>query len=132
MKIAFTNGCYDVLHRGHLELFKYSRFLGDKLVVAIDSDERVRKNKGLSRPINSQEDRKFMLESIKWIDEVHIFNTSEELEDIIRDIAPDFMVIGSDWKNKPVIGSEHAKELRFFEKIDGYSTTKALQAIVDR
>ena len=73
-----------------------------------------------------------MLESIKWVDEVYIFNTSEELKNTIRDVAPDFMVIGSDWRNKPIIGSEHAKELRFFEKINGYSTTKALQAIIDR
>jgi len=132
MKIVFTNGCYDVLHRGHLELFKYSRSLGDKLIVAIDSDERIKESKGESRPINSQDDRKFMLESIKWVDEVYIFNTSEELKNTIRDVAPDFMVIGSDWRNKPIIGSEHAKELRFFEKINGYSTTKALQAIIDR
>ena len=130
MKIVFTNGCYDVLHRGHLELFKYSRSLGDKLIVAIDSDERIKESKGESRPI--QDDRKFMLESIKWVDEVYIFNTSEELKNTIRDVAPDFMVIGSDWRNKPIIGSEHAKELRFFEKINGYSTTKALQAIIDR
>ena len=74
-KIIWTNGCFDVLHRGHIELFKYAKSLGDYLVVGIDDDERVRASKGPLRPINNLEDRVEMLESIKYIDEVVPFST---------------------------------------------------------
>ena len=69
-KIIWTNGCFDVLHRGHIELFKYAKSLGTKLYVGIDSDEKIKKDKGNSRPINSVKDRKFILESIKYIEKV--------------------------------------------------------------
>ena len=75
MKIIWTNGCFDILHRGHMEMFKHAKLLGHKLIVGIDSDNKVKKDKGEDRPINNQYDRKYFLESIKWIDEVIIFNT---------------------------------------------------------
>ena len=125
-KIIWTNGCFDVLHRGHIELFKYAKSLGGKLYVGIDSDEKVKKDKGNSRPINNVKDRKFILESIKYIEEVIVFNTTEDLEEVISLIQPDIMVIGSDWKGKPVIGEQYAKKLMFFDRIGDYSTTNIL------
>ena len=127
MDIIWTNGCYDILHRGHLELFKYAKSLGDKLIVGIDSDIKVRDSKGDGRPVNNQEDRKFFLESLIYVDEVIIFNTAEELEGRVEAIRPKFIVIGSDYKNKIVVGKQHAKEgVKFFERIGEYSTTNIL------
>jgi len=131
MKI-FTNGCYDILHPGHIELFRYAKTLGDYLVVGIDSDQRVSKNKGVSRPINKQEIRKYMLLSIKYVDEVRIFNTENELIELVKQVSPDIMIVGSDWKDKKVIGSEYAKEIRFFERIQEFSTTKTIENIINR
>ena len=127
MDIIWTNGCYDILHRGHLELFKYAKSLGDKLIVGIDSDIKVRESKGDGRPVNNQEDRKFFLESLIYVDEVVIFNTAEELEGRVEAIRPKFIVIGSDYKDKIVVGKQHAKEgVKFFERIGEYSTTNIL------
>ena len=127
MDIIWTNGCYDILHRGHLELFKYAKSLGDKLIVGIDSDIKVRDSKGDGRPVNTQEDRKFFLESLIYVDEVVIFNTAEELEGRVEAIRPKFIVIGSDYKDKIVVGKQHAKEgVKFFERIGEYSTTNIL------
>jgi D-beta-D-heptose 7-phosphate kinase/D-beta-D-heptose 1-phosphate adenosyltransferase len=127
MKKIFTNGCFDILHRGHLELFMYARSLGDVLYVGVDSDEKVKIDKGPTRPINCLTDRMMMLSSIKYIDTVCPFTSREGLVELVRDIQPDIMVVGSDWKGKPIVGSEYAKEVRFFERIDGYSTTKTIQ-----
>lgn len=127
MKKIWINGCFDILHRGHLELFKYAKSLDGEVVVGIDSDLRVKDLKGDARPINNQEDRMFFLESIKYVDKVVIFNDENELSNNIRKINPDVMIVGSDYRNKRVIGSEHAKELIFFERIGNYSTTKILE-----
>tara|TARA_R100001129_G_scaffold178478_2_gene154317 strand:- start:1459 stop:1851 length:393 start_codon:yes stop_codon:yes gene_type:complete len=126
MKTVWTNGCFDVLHRGHIELFKHAKSLGQKLIVGIDSDTKVKKDKGNNRPINNAEDRKFILESIKYIDQVLVFHSKEELENLIKQVKPDIMVIGSDWKNKKVIGDEHTNKLLFFERVGDYSTTNIL------
>jgi D-beta-D-heptose 7-phosphate kinase/D-beta-D-heptose 1-phosphate adenosyltransferase len=125
--IVWTNGCFDILHRGHLEMFKYAKSLGDKLIVGIDSDDKVKKDKGPTRPINRQADRKFMLEGIRYIDKVVIFSSPEELRFNIKLNQPDIMIVGSDWQGKEVIGQEYCKELRFFDRIEGYSTTSVLE-----
>ena len=127
MICVWVNGCFDVLHRGHFELFKHAKSLGDYLVVGIDADRKVKKDKGKNRPVNNQEDRKFALESIKYIDKVVIFNTKEELEKTIKEISPSIMVIGSDWKEKDVVGQQHVKEVVFYERIKNYSTTNILK-----
>ncbi len=132
MKKIFVNGTFDVLHRGHLLLLNYAKNLGDVLYVAIDSDERVKERKGLSRPINSLDERLFMLENLKAVDYVMSFSNDGSLESLVKIIKPDIMIVGSDWKNKPVIGSQYAKELKFFDRIDGYSSTKTIQSIIDR
>jgi D-beta-D-heptose 7-phosphate kinase/D-beta-D-heptose 1-phosphate adenosyltransferase len=129
MKIIFVNGCFDVLHPGHIELFKYARSLGDHLIVAIDSDRKVVDMKGSNRPIFNQKDRSFILKSIRYIDTVYIFDTKKELEDLIKKINPDIMVVGSDWKGKDIVGGKYAKSVQFFDRIGEYSTTKTLQGI---
>ena len=125
-KVIWTNGCFDVLHRGHIELFKYAKSLGDWLVVGIDTDERVRVSKGDSRPFNIIEDRIIMLESNKHIDEIRVFDTNSELDTQVLLSGAEIMVVGSDYKDKEVIGSRHVQEVKFFDRIDGYSTTKIL------
>ena len=126
MKV-WTNGCFDIIHRGHIELFKYAKSLGDTLIVGIDSDEKVKKDKGENRPFNKLEDRVEMLLSIKYIDKVFVFDSAEKLKEIISNIKPYVLIVGSDWKNKDVIGDEYAQHVRFFERIEGYSTTEILE-----
>lgn len=125
-KIVWTNGCFDILHRGHIELFRYAKSLGNWLVVGVDTDERVRSSKGDSRPFNTIEDRVAMLQSIKYIDEVRVFDSNEELDTQVLLSGAKVMVVGSDYKDKEVIGSRHAQEVIFFDRISGYSTTKIL------
>lgn len=132
MKTIFVNGCFDVLHPGHIQLFQYAKSLGDYLIVAIDSDEKVSQMKGNERPIFSQDDRARTLEAIRYIDVVHIFNSKEELEDLIKTINPDIMIVGSDWKGKEVVGGQYAKAVRFFDRVGEYSTTRTLQGLTYR
>ena len=126
MKV-WTNGCFDILHRGHIELFKYAKSLGDELVVGVDTDEKVKKDKSEDRPINNLQDRIYMLQSIKYIDKVISFDSTEDLRKTIRWYKPDIMVIGSDWKGKDVIGQEFAGKLVFFDRIKDYSTTLIIE-----
>ena len=129
MKLIFVNGTFDVIHRGHIELFNYAKSLGDKLIVAIDTDRRVKQLKGDKRPVNNQNDRKFLLENIKSIDEVRFFDTDDELIDLIKNC--DIMVKGSDYKNKSIIGEKYCKEIAYYERTE-HSTTKILQHLIDR
>ena len=126
-KIVWTNGCFDILHRGHIELFKYAKSLGAKLYVGIDTDRRVKKLKGEERPINNQGDRLAVLESIKYIDKLFTFDSGIHLEDIIKKLHPFALVVGSDWKDKIVVGGKYAKNVVFFDRVDDYSTTKTLE-----
>jgi len=132
MKKIFVNGTFDILHRGHLELLNYAKSLGDYLLVGIDSDERVKEKKGLTRPIYNQEERKFFLQNLKAVNEVDIFYDDSGLEGMIKNYKPDIMIVGSDWKGKPVIGSHYAANLIFFDRIGDYATTKTIQSIINR
>jgi len=132
MKKIFVNGTFDVLHIAHIQLLNYAKSQGDYLYVAIDTDARVKEKKGETRPIYPQEERKFFLMNLKAVDNVSFFSTDEELENTIKEYAPDIMIIGSDWKGKPVIGSQFAKELKFYDRIENYSTTATIQSIIDR
>ena len=131
MKI-FVNGTFDVLHPGHLDLLKYAKSLGDFLLVAIDSDARVASKKGKDRPLNTQYNRALLLESLKYVDSVRIFSSDEELTQIIEKYQPDVMIVGSDWKDKPVIGSQYAKRLEFYSRTTSYSTTQILENFIAR
>ena len=121
----WVNGCFDVLHVGHIQLLEYAKTLGHVLV-GVDSDERVKQLKGEDRPINSVEDRIKMLKSLKFVDDVCIFDTDIELNDILYLYQPDVIVIGDEYESKNIIGSEHAKRIDFFEKKNDISTTKIL------
>jgi rfaE bifunctional protein nucleotidyltransferase chain/domain len=132
MKKIFVNGTFDIVHTGHLLLLNYAKSLGDHLLVAIDSDSRVQRLKGQSRPINNESERTSLLINLRSVDRVRIFETDEDLVNIIATYQPDIMVKGSDYKNQPIIGAEHCKEIAFFERINEYSTTKKIQYIIDR
>ena len=132
MTTVFVNGTFDILHPGHVRLLNTARSMGDYLIVAIDSDERVAELKGPSRPINPAGDRRTMLSNLKAVDEVQIFNSDEELTMLVKQFRPAVMMVGSDWKGKPVIGSEYAKRIEYFDRIDEHSTTKIIQHIISR
>ena len=125
MKI-WVNGCFDILHRGHFELFNFAKTLGDILVVGIDSDEKIAKDKGPNRPYNNLEDRVYALESLNAIDKVIVFNNRKHLELLVEVNKPDIMVVGSDWKGKEIVGGDHVREIIYFDRIGNYSTTDIL------
>lgn len=131
-KNIFVNGTFDILHAGHYALLNYAKSLGSILHVAIDSDDRVKLLKGPTRPINTAAERMLALVMLKPVDHVYVFYDNVDLENTIKRISPDVMVIGGDWKGKPVIGSEYAKRLEFFDRINGYSTTQKIQDIANR
>ena len=121
MKKVFTNGCFDILHRGHLELLWFCKSAGDTVTVGLNSDKSVKKLKGTSRPINSQEDRRFLLESLACVDKVVIFDEETPI-DLIKQLKPDIIVKGGDYSPEEVVGYNLA-EVIIFDTIDGYSTT---------
>ena len=129
-KKIFTNGCFDVVHRGHIELLKFCKSYG-RVIVGLNSDESVRKLKGPSRPIFSQKDRKFLLESCKYVDKVIIFDEETPLE-LIKEIKPDIIVKGGDYTEDQVVGKDFCKSVIIFNYLDGYSTTKIVQNIINR
>ena len=120
-------GTFDVLHRGHIEVLRYAKSLGDKLTVAVDTDARVKILKGESRPIYSLEDRIFTLLSIRYVDNVVSFDSAEDLIELLKQANPDILLAGSDWKDKPGIGREYAKEVVYFDRIEPYSTTNTIK-----
>ena len=121
-----VNGSFDVLHAGHIELFKYARSVGDSLVVGTDTDERIRELKGNTRPINQQIHRLSMLNAIKYIDQVVTFGSLEEQITRMKESGAKTLVIGSDYKGKPVVG-EDFMEVVFFERVDDLSTTNIVE-----
>jgi len=123
---VWVNGTFDILHRGHLELFDFASKLG-RLRVGIDTDLRVRNLKGNTRPINSFEDRKYLLESLNFVDSVVGFSSDEELVNEIENWGPKYFVIGTDYFGKNIIGKNKSQHIIYFEKIDGYSTTKIIE-----
>ena len=123
-KTIFTNGCFDVLHRGHIELFRYCKSLGD-VVVGLNSDASVRRLKGSSRPFFAVEDRQFVLESCKYVDEVVVFEEDTPYE-LIKQLKPDIVVKGGDYSPEEVVGNDLA-QIKIFNFMDGYSTTNILE-----
>lgn len=126
MKHIWINGCFDVLHYGHFKLIEYAKSFDGKLIIGIDSDNRVKQLKGDDRPFHNQQQRKFNLIQIKGVDDVVVFNTEDELRNQLKIYKPDIFVIGDEYMYKPIIGGEHAKEIKFFYKLEEFSTTKIL------
>jgi D-beta-D-heptose 7-phosphate kinase/D-beta-D-heptose 1-phosphate adenosyltransferase len=129
MKKIVVNGTFDVIHPGHLALLNYARSLGDFLLVAIDTDERVRTLKGPTRPINNQHERKLLLENLRAVDQVKFFNSPEELIELVKDCT---MVKGSDYRGRSVVGETHCREVIYYDRLDEYSSTKKIQDIINR
>ena len=129
-RIVWCNGTFDILHPGHIELFKVGKSLGDKLIVATDTDEKIRQDKGASKPVNNLCDRISMLQAIKYIDEVLYFGNRKELEGLIVLYSPDILLLGDAWKGGDVVGIQYAKEVRFLPRLN-YSTTDIIKKIRD-
>jgi len=129
MSIVWTNGTFDILHPGHIQLFKVARSLGDKVIVATDKDEKIKADKGDHKPVNDLCYRVAMLEAIKYIDVVHTFGNRKELEDLIMLYEPDILLLGDDWRYGDVVGREHAKEVRFLPRVGGYASSNTIKRI---
>ncbi|MEM9672682.1 MAG: D-glycero-beta-D-manno-heptose 1-phosphate adenylyltransferase [Bacteroidota bacterium] len=125
-KVVFTNGCFDILHRGHATYLRAARDLGDLLVVGVNTDASVKRLKGESRPINNEDDRAFLLESLACVDYVIKFGEDTPHE-LLSHIRPDILVKGGDYKVEEVVGREFAEEVILIDFVDGYSTTKTIQ-----
>ena len=133
MTTVMVNGTFDVLHPGHVALLNTARSYGDYLIVAIDSDRRVRELKGEGRPINNQNDRKIMLTNLKAVDFVVIFDSTEELIDYMKLYKPQVYVKGSDWKHDTEsTAHQYCNKVIYYDRIEPYSTTKTIQDIIDR
>jgi D-beta-D-heptose 7-phosphate kinase/D-beta-D-heptose 1-phosphate adenosyltransferase len=130
MKQIIVNGTFDIVHSGHLALLNYAQSLGDYLIVAIDSDRRVKELKGADRPVNTQAERQELLSNLRSVDEVRIFDSDQELVDIIAEC--DIMVKGSDYRGRPIVGQHVISDIVFFERIHGFSTTEKIQHIANR
>jgi len=124
--LVFTNGCFDILHRGHVEYLQASKALGTKLVVGLNSDGSVRRLKGLSRPVNTQEDRAAVLLALKCVDEVMVFEEDTPLR-LIQQLKPDIITKGGDYSAENVVGFGLA-EVIVMPYLKGYSTTRVLNA----
>jgi len=130
--IVLTNGVFDILHKGHIELLKFSKLQGTKLIVAIDSDRRVKELKGDSRPINNEEDRRKVLETNRYVDEVVIFDSAEELQGLYQTLSPDVIVKGSEWTAAEVRERDVIPEdiqVKVYPLVGDYSTTNTMHKI---
>ena len=127
-KIIFTNGCFDILHIGHIKYLEKAKSFGDILILGLNSDDSIRRLKGMNRPINTQNDRAYILASLEVIDYLVIFDEDTPFE-LINLIKPDVLVKGGDYEGKEVIGQDIAKELKLVKFIDGKSTTKTIERI---
>ena len=128
-KTVWCNGTFDILHPGHIQLFKVARSLGDRVIVATDTDEKIKKDKGDNRPVNDLCFRVAMLEAIKYIDVVLTFNDRKELEGLIQLYQPDILLLGDDWRYGDVVGREYGKEVRFLPRIGGYASSNTIKRI---
>jgi rfaE bifunctional protein nucleotidyltransferase chain/domain len=122
----WVNGAFDILHIGHIKLLKHAAAMGH-LRVGIDTDDRIKELKGPTRPFNCFKDREEFLLSLRFVDDVVSFGTEEELIDQIKLYQPHIMVIGSDYKNRRIIGAEHVGKIVYFNRLDDISTTSILE-----
>ncbi len=125
-KLIFTNGCFDILHRGHAAYLRAARSLGDKLIIGLNTDASVKRLKGEQRPVNQEDDRAYLLESLQCVDYVVKFDEDTPYA-LLSQIKPDVLVKGGDYKVENVIGREFAGEVRLIGFVDGYSTTGTIK-----
>jgi D-beta-D-heptose 7-phosphate kinase/D-beta-D-heptose 1-phosphate adenosyltransferase len=131
-KIVFTNGCFDILHRGHVEYLKKAKAKGDILIVGLNSDLSIKRLKGQMRPLNSEGDRAIVLSALGEVDYVVIFNEDTPYE-LIKAIKPDVLVKGGDWKIRNIVGSDIVKanggKTISIPFVEGYSTSGLVRKI---
>ena len=130
MNTVFTNGCFDILHVGHISLLQKCRSLSceGKVIVGLNSDSSVKRLKGESRPINNQNDRKILLESLKYVDEVIIFD-EDTPENLLSKIRPTILVKGGDYSLEQIVGKQYAEKVVIFPYADGKSTTSTIKKL---
>lgn len=130
-KLVFTNGCFDILHRGHVTYLEFARAQGHALVVGLNSDDSVRRAKGPSRPVNGEVDRAFVLAALRCVDAVVIFG-EDEPRDLIAHVLPDVLVKGRDWAHyvsgRDIVES-HGGRVVLADLVEGKSTTSTLEKI---
>ncbi len=124
-KNVWVNGTFDVLHMGHIKLLERASFeaAGGLVAVGIDTDRRVKELKGDSRPVNNEMNRSSFLGAIKYVDCVYLFDTDKDLKTCIKSFKPDLMIIGEDYRDKPIIGSEYIDEIIYIERYEGLSSS---------
>jgi len=127
-KIVFTNGCFDILHAGHVRYLEIARSYGDVLILGLNSDRSVRALKGENRPINTQLDRAYILAALEAVDYVVVFDEDTPYN-LIKTVQPHILVKGGDYKGKEVIGQDIVDELKLVQFVDGKSTTKTIEKI---
>lgn len=131
-KIVFTNGCFDILHRGHVAYLNQARALGDFLIIGVNSDASVKRLKGPTRPINTETDRAYVLAQLRAVDAVEVFTEDTPLE-LIKAIRPHVLVKGGDWKVDQIVGGREVLgwggEVLSLSFVDGYSTTSVIKKI---
>ena len=131
-KIVFTNGCFDILHTGHVSYLNEAKSCGDILVIGLNSDASVKRLKGETRPVNNEADRKFVLENLKAVDFVFIFEEDTPLK-LIKEVNPNVLVKGGDWKVEQIVGSDfvmaNGGEVKSLQFVKGYSTTNIIEKI---
>ena len=128
---VWSNGCFDLFHYGHLKMPEFASEHGDELFVGIDSDNKVKQSKGNHRPFVPQNQRAELIENIKFVDKVFVFDSQKELEDIIKNNDIDIIVIGNDYIDKHVVGEEYVKQVVFFPKLQNISTSSLEKRIID-
>lgn len=130
--IVFTNGCFDILHKGHVSYLSEAKKLGDLLIVGLNSDASVKRLKGSDRPINNENDRRYVLSQLKSVDFVEIFHDDTPL-DLIKKIMPNILVKGGDWRIDQIVGGkeviENGGDVFSLNFIDGYSTSSIIHRI---
>ncbi|MCX5783838.1 MAG: adenylyltransferase/cytidyltransferase family protein [Elusimicrobia bacterium] len=124
-RVVFTNGCFDIIHRGHVRILEYAKGLGDVLVAGLNSDASVKKLKGPGRPINNQKDRAAVLAAFRAVDLVIIFG-EETPEKLIKSLKPDILVKGADYKISQIVGRRFAAKVVRMPLVKGYCTTKII------
>ena len=131
-KIVFTNGCFDILHKGHVTYLNEAKKLGDLLVIGLNSDASVKRLKGSERPINNERDRQYVMSQLKPVDFVEIFSEDTPLNLILK-IRPNVLVKGGDWKIDQIVGAKevilNGGEVFSLQFVDGYSTTSIIHKI---